>query len=468
MLFSSITFLYCFLPAVLLCYFLAPKGARNAVLLVFSLIFYFFGEPVYTLLLLFSSLSDYAHSLVIERRRGMATAKIALVSSIVVNLAMLGFFKYADFFVHTVNALFGLSLPLPGVPLPIGISFFTFQTMSYTIDVYRGRVHAERNLLSLATFVCLFPQLIAGPIVRYTDVATELNGRSTGREDFYLGARRFVWGLGKKVLIANAMGELCTSFRSSGEETVLFFWLYAVGFTLEIYFDFSGYSDMAIGLGRIFGFRFPENFDYPYLSRSITEFWRRWHMTLGGWFRDYVYIPLGGNRVSRAKWFRNIFIVWGLTGLWHGAAWNFAVWGLLFGALLVAEKLWLLSWLKKKAGRVLPHLYVLFVVVLSFVIFNGDGMAGAARDLMGMFGLLGVPLGGTMSLYTLRSYGLLLALSCVGATPYPKRIAERVGDTDVGRRLYTVLEPLALAVLLLVSTASLVDGSFNPFLYFRF
>ncbi|MDD3165704.1 MAG: MBOAT family protein [Oscillospiraceae bacterium] len=467
MLFSSVTFLYLFLPVTVLAYFVLPKAWRNAVLLGASLLFYFFGEPVYTLLLVFSSVSDFAHSLYIERHRGEPRAKTALISSIVINLGMLGFFKYADFCVGSVNALLGTSIPALGVPLPIGISFFTFQTMSYTIDVYRGHVHAQRNLATLATYVCLFPQLIAGPIVRYSDVAAEMHSRKVDLSDAYLGTRRFVLGLAKKVLIANAMGELCAAFRATDGPSVLFFWLYAAAFTLQIYFDFSGYSDMAIGLGRVFGFRFPENFDYPYLSRSVTEFWRRWHMTLGGWFRDYVYIPLGGNRVSKAKWLRNIAVVWLLTGLWHGAAWNFVLWGALFGLLLTVEKLWLGGHLAR-AGRVLPHLYVMFVVTVSFVIFNADGMAGAAHDLAGMFGLGGVPLLSAQALYALRSYGVLLAVAIFGATPVTGKLAARFAASKTGAKLTVVLEPLVMAALLAAVTAYLVDGSFNPFLYFRF
>ncbi len=467
MLFSSISFLYGFLPIVLAAYFLVPKRGRNLVLLAASLIFYFFGEPVYTALLIFSSLSDYAHSLFIEKHRGTAAAKAALVSSIVINLGLLGFFKYADFLIAAVNTVLGLEIPLLHVALPIGISFFTFQTMSYTIDVYRGEVHAERSLLSLATFVCLFPQLIAGPIVRYSDIAGELSDRRSTLSGVSDGLRRFCMGLSKKVLIANACGELCETFRSCGEKSVLFYWIYAVAFTLQIYFDFSGYSDMAIGLGRVFGFSFPENFNYPYLSRSITEFWRRWHMTLGGWFRDYVYIPLGGNRVSKAKWVRNLFVVWMLTGLWHGAAWNFVLWGLLFGVLLAVEKLWLGRRLERAPGSV-RHLYVMLLVVLSFVLFNADGLAGAAGDFAGLFGLAGLPFSNAVTLYYLKSYAVLMLFGVIGATPLAKRGWERVRRSAAGERVLTVLEPAGIAVLLLVVTAFLVDGSFNPFLYFRF
>ena len=462
MVFSSVPFLYVFLPVVLLGYFLVPRRFKNVVLLAASLFFYYYGERAYTSLLLISSLSDYLHSLYIEKHRGTQRAKIALVSSIAVNLALLGFFKYADFLISTVNGLLRTSIPLLKVPLPIGISFFTFQTMSYTIDVYRGRVHAQKNLVTMGTFVCLFPQLVAGPIVRYSDIALELEQRSTTLDEVSAGARRFVVGLAKKVLVANAMGELCGLYRSAGEQTTLFALLYAAAFTIQIYYDFSGYSDMAIGLGLLFGFHFPENFNYPYLSRSVSEFWRRWHMTLGGWFRDYVYIPLGGNRVPRLLYIRNIFVVWALTGLWHGAAWNFVVWGLLFGVLLTAEKLFLDKWLQK-CGRILPHVYVMAVVVLSFVLFNASSMQGALADIAAVLGLTGAPFAGTLSLYYLKSYAVLLAVSVVGCTPWPKKLALALPE---GVR--AVLEPVAMAVLLLLVTAYLVDGSFNPFLYFRF
>ena len=355
MLFSSITFLYRFLPAVLLLYAVMPRRGKNAVLLAASLIFYFWGEPKYTILLLISSLSDYLHGLYIESHRGQPSAKIALVSSVVINLLMLGVFKYLDFFIGTANTLLGTTIPQPGLKLPIGISFFTFQTMSYSIDVYRGDAKAEKNLLSFATYVCLFPQLVAGPIVRYTDVSAELSGRKLTLDRFALGARRFAVGLGKKVLIANLLGELCAVYAGAEAKTVLFAWLNALAWMLQVYYDFSGYSDMAIGLGHMLGFTFPENFNYPFCSRTITEFWRRWHMTLSGWFRDYVYIPLGGSRVSTAKWVRNVMTVWLLTGLWHGAAWNFVAWGVLYGLLLILEKKLLAPYLEKLGP--LSHVY---------------------------------------------------------------------------------------------------------------
>lgn len=464
MLFSSLTFLYAFLPLTLLCYFLVPKGLRNAVLLAASLVFYAFGEPVYVVLLLISSVSDFIWSLLIEKHRDRpGLAKGFLIGSLAVNLGLLGFFKYADFLLGTVNSLFGTGFPLPGVPLPIGISFYTFQTMSYTIDVYRGRARAQRNLLTFATFVCLFPQLIAGPIVRYTDVASELSDRRIGLEDAAAGLRRFVVGLGKKVLLANGMGELCAAFRSSAAPSILFYWVYAIAFMLQIYFDFSGYSDMAIGLGRVLGFRFPENFDYPYVSRSITEFWRRWHMSMGGWFRDYVYIPLGGNRVGKGKWLRNLAVAWFLTGLWHGADWNFILWGVGFGVILMLEKV-LYGRFLERLPNAFRHLYVLLLVLISFVVFNADGLAGAVSDLGGLFGLNGLPGCTGETVYFLKSYAALLILCVIAALPLGKRLYQRVQDAGVT----AVLEPLAMIVLLAAVTASLVDGSFNPFLYFRF
>ncbi len=461
MVFSSATFLYAFLPITLLLYFIAPKKWRNAVLLVASLFFYAFGEPVYVVLLLISSVSDWLHSLFIEKRRGTAWAKVALISSIVINLGLLGFFKYTDFFIGTFNDLFNLNIPLTGVALPIGISFYTFQTMSYTIDVYRGEVRAQRNLVSFATFVSLFPQLIAGPIVRYSDIATEIDERRTTWEDMGLGIRRFLIGLGKKMLLANILGELCNSFQGSAEQTVLYSWLYAIAFCLHIYFDFSGYSDMAIGLGRMFGFHFPENFNYPYLSKSITEFWRRWHMTLGGWFRDYLYIPLGGNRCSKGRWIFNIAIVWLATGFWHGAAWNFVLWGVMFGVLLLLERFFLKKLLDKLPAFV-RHVYVLLLVILSFVIFNAKDIPDAFNTIKQMFG--GAELYSPEALMMLKNYAVVLVVGVIAATGLPKKLISKAE----GKKIFHVLEPAFMVVLLLLVTSCIVDGSFNPFIYFRF
>jgi len=417
--------------------------------------------------LIFSSLSDYMHSLFIEKYRGTKKAKYLLISSIVINLAMLGFFKYAGFFVENINLITGLGLPVPQIELPIGISFFTFQTMSYTIDVYRGAVHAEKNLATLGTYVCLFPQLVAGPIVRYITVAEELSERTHSIERTTVGIVRFAVGLGKKVLIANQMGELCSVFAASDDKSVLFYWIYAIAYTLQIYFDFSGYSDMAIGLGYMFGFTFPENFDYPYMSQSITEFWRRWHMTLGSWFRDYVYIPLGGNRVSKLKWLRNIMVVWFLTGFWHGAAWNFIAWGLMFGIILMIEKLWFGKVLQK-IPRIFRHIYVMFLVIISFVIFNASDGTPTLECLAGMFGLIQIPAVSFEALYNLRSFAVILVAAVIGSTPLLKNLVLKIKDSNAGSAALVVIQPVFIAVCIIIAAAYLIDGAFNPFLYFRF
>lgn len=465
MLFSSIPFLYYFLPLVLAVYFLTPARFRNAVLLLASLIFYAWGEPKYVLLMLASILSGYGFGLLQERYRGQKGAKLVCGLSVAVSLSFLLYFKYADFFLENFNAATGLGVPLLRIALPIGISFYTFQIISYTVDVYRGEP-AQKNLIHLAAYVAMFPQLIAGPIVRYSDIAQQLEHRSHSTALAAGGVRRFLIGLGKKILIANQLGELCSVFRASDEKSVLFYWLYAVAFALHIYFDFSGYSDMAIGLGKVFGFHFLENFNYPYISASITEFWRRWHMSLGTWFRDYVYIPLGGNRVGRARQLLNILVVWMLTGFWHGAAWNFVVWGLMFAVLLIMEKLWLLKPLSK--CRPLAHLYVVFFVVISFVIFNAENMGQALSDIGGLFGAGGIPLVSAEAVYCLRSFALVLILAVFGATPLLRNGLVRLSQYPTAGKILNALEPFTLFVLLLVMTGYLVDGSFNPFLYFRF
>ena len=465
MLFSSIPFLYYFLPLVLAVYFLTPARFRNAVLLLASLIFYAWGEPKYVLLMLASILSGYGFGLLQERYRGQKGAKLVCGLSVAVSLSFLLYFKYADFFLENFNAATGLGVPLLRIALPIGISFYTFQIISYTVDVYRGEP-AQKNLIHLAAYVAMFPQLIAGPIVRYSDIAQQLEHRSHSTALAAEGVRRFLIGFGKKILIANQLGELCSVFRASDEKSVLFYWLYAVAFSLHIYFDFSGYSDMAIGLGKVFGFHFLENFNYPYISASITEFWRRWHISLGTWFRDYVYIPLGGNRVGRARQLLNILVVWMLTGFWHGAAWNFVVWGLMFAVLLIMEKLWLLKPLSK--CRPLAHLYVVFFVVISFVIFNAENMGQALSDIGGLFGAGGIPLVSAEAVYCLRSFALVLILAVLGATPLLRNGLVRLSQYPTAGKVLNALEPFTLFVLLLVMTGYLVDGSFNPFLYFRF
>lgn len=454
MIFSSIPFLYYFLPLALLLCYLVPSRARNAFLLLASLVFYAWGEPKYLPVMAAATALGYGFGLAIERFRRFR--KPLLVLSIVSSLGFLLYFKYADFFLKNLNAM-GLNLPLLKLALPVGISFYTFQILSYTVDVYRGEVRAQRNPIDLACYVTFFPQLIAGPIVRYKDIAAQLRDRPQSLDNLRLGTGRFLVGLGKKVLLANLLGEVCAAWRVTADPSVLFSWLYALSYTLHIYFDFSGYSDMAIGLGKLFGFSFPENFNYPYISRSITEFWRRWHMSLGTWFRDYVYIPLGGNRKGKGRQFLNILIVWMLTGFWHGAAWNFLLWGLYFALLLMVEKAGL-----PVRGRV----YTLAAVVLGFVLFDASSLSSALACVKGLFGLGGLPPVSTQGLYLLKSNLVLLAVAILGATPAPKRLWEQLEAK--APRLSAGLAPIGMAALLLVSTACLVDGSYNPFLYFRF
>lgn len=466
MLFSSIPFLFAFLPLTAALYFAVPKKLKNGILLLFSLVFYGWGEPKYLLLMLFSITQGYVFGLLIERTREKRRSKVYLTASVFVSLLLLGYCKYVDFFIGSFNSLTGLSVPLLKVALPIGISFYTFQILSYTIDVYRGDVPAQRNYVNLALYIAMFPQLIAGPIVRYSDIAPQLESRTHSMENAAYGIRRFTVGLSKKILIANILAEPVSFFKDSAEKSVLFFWLYAVACTLQIYFDFSGYSDMAIGLGRIFGFRFSENFDYPYISGSITEFWRRWHISLGTWFRDYLYIPLGGNRVGKFRWFFNIFVVWFATGIWHGAAWNFVLWGLIYAVLLVNEKLWLLKPLKN--SRILNHVYTMFFVVIGFVLFDAESVGAAFSALEAMLGFGGLPTVSPEAVYTLKSYAVVLIVAVIGATPLMKKLFEHIGKSKAGSAVLTVAEPLGIVLLLTVCTAYLVDGSFNPFLYFRF
>ena len=466
MLFSSIPFLYYFLPCVILLYLIAPKMLKNTVLLLASLVFYAWGEPKYVVLMTVTVLLGYVFGLLIERFKGKWPAKLFLILSLAVDLGFLAYFKYADFFISNFNAVTGLSVSLLNIALPVGLSFYTFQILSYTVDVYRGDAKAQRNPINLATYIALFPQLIAGPIVRYSDIALQLDERKHSMERIALGVRRFIIGLGKKILIADMFAGFCSTFMASNDKSVLFFWLYAIAYSLQIYFDFSGYSDMAIGLGKMFGFDFLENFNYPFISGSITEFWRRWHMSLGTWFRDYVYIPLGGNRVSKGRGIFNIFVVWMLTGFWHGASWNFVLWGLFFGILLLVEKLWLLKYLKK--AKVWNHFYVLPLILFSFVLFASVDLGDLATNLKGMIGLGGVPFISDETVYYLRSYAVIFILAIVGATPIVKKAVLAVQNNKIGAKILAVAEPIALAVLLLVMTGYLVDGSFSPFLYFRF
>ena len=450
MLFSSIPFLYYFLPVTVLLYWAVPKRAKNASLLLCSLFFYGWGEPKYLLLMALTILWGYLSGLLLERK----PTKWAMLLSAAAPIAALLYFKYTDFFLGM------FSLPLQHIALPIGISFYTFQILSYLADVYRKDAKAQKNFINFAAYVSLFPQLVAGPIVRYQTIADELDSRSVSQEDVIYGIQRFLIGLGKKVLIANVLGELTAAYRAAVEPSVLFAWLYAVAYAMQIYFDFSGYSDMAIGLGRVFGFHFLENFNYPFLSASATEFWRRWHMSLGTWFRDYVYIPLGGSRCSRIKWLRNILVVWALTGFWHGAAWNFILWGLLFAALLLMEK-----YVKLPKG--ISHVYLLLVVIFSFVLFGATDLRQVGADFAALLGLGGLPAASTESLYYLRSFAVPLLVGILGSTPLPKQLAGKL-EQKLPVPAWNILRTTALLALLVLCTAYLADGSFNPFLYFRF
>ena len=465
MLFSSITFLYYFLPAILILYFAVPFKFKNAVLLVFSLFFYAWGGVKYAGFMVIAIIMGYIAGLLIEKFRDQKASKAIMIVAVAAIISFMLYFKYTDFFIENINGLTGLSIPLQKIVLPIGISFYTFQIISYVIDVYRG-VKAQKNPINLAAYVSMFPQLIAGPIVRYVDVARELENRTHSFEMAAAGARRFILGLAKKVLIANSMYDISEIVYAAEEKTILMYWMYGISVALYIYFDFSGYSDMAIGLGKIFGFNFLENFNYPFISKSATEFWRRWHMSLGTWFRDYVYIPLGGNRGSKYKHLINIFIVWLLTGFWHGASWNFILWGLFFGVLLTVEKFFLLKYLNK--SRVLNRVYILLAVVVSFIVFNIPTLPEAFKYIGGLFGAGGISFSSPETLYHLRNYAVLFILAIVGSTPIIKKIATKFSESKTFGKVSNVIEPIMLVVLLAVITAFLVDSSSNPFLYFRF
>ncbi len=471
MLFSSIEFLYWFLPVTLILYFAVPFKAKNYVLLLVSLFFYFYGEKAMLVLMLFSITSSYVFGILTDKYKGTKWAKFFMVSAVAVCLALLGFYKYADFFISNTNSilkpLFHTEIPLLRIALPIGISFYTFQILSYNVDVYKGVVPVQKNFVKLATYVALFPQLIAGPIVRYQTVEAELTERTHSFENFAIGSKRFVIGLAKKVLIANVLGELCDKFRATDEKSLVFYWLYAIAFSLHIFFDFSGYSCMAIGLGRIFGFHFDENFNYPFISKSIAEFWRRWHMSLGTWFRDYVYIPLGGNRVKFGRWVFNIAVVWFLTGFWHGADWNFIIWGVYFGIFLIMEKLFI-GKLLGKLPKLVSHIYVLFFVAISFVIFNAAGTGQMISDVAGLFGVGVSGFIDDTTLYYLSSYGVILIVGIIFSTPIAKVIGAKLQQNKTTAAIMQWASPAVMALLLVVITAYLVDGSFNPFLYFRF
>lgn len=465
--FSSLPFLFGFLPITLAIYFAVPLRWRNLALLLTSLVFYGWGEPIYISIMVLSILIDYTHGLLVEKYRSRdKLARWFVAESVLLNLGLLGFFKYWDFFAANLSLIPGISIPALGLPLPIGISFFTFQTMSYTIDVYRQDAPAQRNMVSFGAYVTMFPQLVAGPIVRYKDVAAELIHRTNTASAFAAGARRFTVGLAKKVLLANSIGALWDAelaAQSAGTLTAVGGWLGIAAFGFQIYFDFSGYSDMAIGMGQMLGFHFPENFNYPYTAASVTEFWRRWHISLSTWFREYVYIPLGGNRKGLGRQLLNIAIVWFLTGLWHGASWNFVLWGVYYAALLLLEKTFLLQWLDR-VPAVVGHIYTCLCFILGWVLF-------AITD----FGKLGAYLGHMFSgaffdsgaAYLLRSFWLVLVLAVIGCTSLPRQLWGR-WEAGMKPAVSDGLRTVWMVLVLLVSVAFLVGDSYNPFLYFRF
>ena len=467
MLFSSVSFLYYFLPITLVLYFVSKDKYKNIILLLASLFFYFYGEPKYTVLMLISAFSAYIHGILIEKFREKGYSKLFLVSGLVVSLGILIVFKYMDFIIKNINYISNSNIKLLRLVLPIGISFYTFQGLSYIVDVYKKDAKVCRSFVDFATYVCLFPQLIAGPIVRYTTIEDELKNRTHSFDKFAYGVNRFVVGLAKKVILANNLGMIVDIMTKSNEKSVLSYWMVAIFFSLQIYYDFSGYSDMAIGLGRMFGFDFLENFNYPFISKNIKEFWRRWHISLSTFFRDYVYIPLGGNRVSRGRWIFNLLIVWSLTGLWHGDSWNFILWGLYFAILLIIENLFLQNILSKLPALI-QHIYAKFFIIISFVIFNNENIKDLWSSLYNMFNFRGLDLYNDFSTYYLKSYTVLLIVSVIGATPILKNIIQKVNKNVTGQKVVSTINPILNIVLLVVVTAYLIDGSFNPFLYFRF
>ncbi len=466
MVFSSTIFLCVYLPLVLLGYYICPKKGKNLFLLIVSLIFYAWGEPKYVFLMIFSILVNYVFGLLMDKHReNKKRLKLLLVISVIIDLGLLSVFKYTDFIITNINSVFGAGFDLLNIALPIGISFYTFQAMSYTIDVYRDDVRVQRNLIDFGMYITMFPQLIAGPIVRYSDIQDQLAERNVTTADFSEGIMRFVVGLGKKVLLANQMGAVWTQiYALGGDISALMAWTGAAAYTFQIYFDFSGYSDMAIGLGRMFGFKFPENFRYPYESVSITDFWRRWHITLSTWFKEYLYIPLGGNRRGLARQALNLLIVWTLTGFWHGAGWNFVMWGLYYFAILFIEKLFLLKALDK-LPRLFRHAYALLLIVIGWVIFASDDVSVMLPYLGSMFGANGA-LGG-MDVYTLLTRAALMVICCVASTELPRRLFVTAAGKMNEKAAFTVKSVLTLTLLAL-SVVFLIGDSYNPFLYFRF
>lgn len=466
MVFSSTIFLCVYLPLVLLGYYICPKKGRNLFLLIASLVFYAWGEPKYVFLMIFSILVNYIFGRLMDKHReNKKRLKLMLVLSVVIDIGLLSVFKYTDFIITNVNAIFGANFDLLNIALPIGISFYTFQAMSYTIDVYRNDVRVQKNLIDFGMYITMFPQLIAGPIVRYADVQDQLAERSVTTADFSEGVMRFVVGLGKKVLLANQMGAVWSEiYALGGDVSALMAWTGAIAYTFQIYFDFSGYSDMAIGLGRMFGFKFPENFRYPYQSVSITDFWRRWHITLSTWFKEYLYIPLGGNRRGLARQALNLLIVWSLTGFWHGAGWNFVLWGLYYFVILFIEKLFLLKALEK-LPKFFRHVYALLLIIIGWVIFASDDVSVLLPFLGSMFGANGA-IGG-MDVYTLLTKAALLVICCIASTELPKRLFLSAAGAMNEKAAFTLKSVLTIALLAL-SMILLIGDSYNPFLYFRF
>ena len=480
MVFSSVAFLVYFLPIVVCLYYLAPAGMRNLLLLVMSLFFYAWGEPVYVILMIFSILLNYLTGIGLDYAlyNKPSVTKLIVGINVLLNLSILGFFKYADFVINNINSIFDANIELLNLPLPIGISFYTFQAMSYVIDLYRGKVYVQKDFIAFGTYIALFPQLIAGPIVRFKSIEEQLVHREHAWDKFSEGAKIFIIGMGKKVILANNIGMLWDNIAGSdvGNLSVATAWLGAIAFTMQIYFDFSGYSDMAIGLGKMFGFDFPKNFDYPYLSRSITEFWRRWHISLSSWFKEYVYVPLGGNRKGLNRQLVNILIVWSLTGLWHGASWNFVIWGMYFAVILIAEKIFLgnaLATLEEKAGfagKVLTSCYAMFVVVISWVIFASEDLNFVINYVGNLFGLGNVQFFDSFAYYAIHNYWIILVTCIVGATKMPAIVGyiflNRV--LEEAPRISKAFETIALLLVLLISFAYIVASTYNPFLYFRF
>lgn len=469
MLFSGIPFLFCFLPVFMILYIIVPRRMKNIALLMGSLFFYAWGEPRYVILMIIQISINYILGLLIEYsyevKNNKKMAKGYMIISVIFGLGILGYYKYADFFIENFNNITGLNIELLKVALPVGISFYTFQTLSYTIDVYRRQVKAQKNYINLAMYITMFPQLIAGPIVRYTDIKAKLTDREYSMEQIAYGIRRLVIGLFKKVIIANTLGEIVVQYNNTDEKTVIYTWIYAISVSLQLYYDFSGYSDMAIGLGSMLGFDFPENFRHPFEAKSATEFWRKWHITLGSFFRDYLYIPLGGNRVSNIRYIFNILIVWMATGLWHGAAWNFVIWGLYFAVFLIIEKYILKTYLEKT--KIVGHIYLCIIVMISFVIFSADNIASGIDTICMMFGH-SVALSGIKTLYCIKNYGIIILMAVIGSTHIPISIYMRARKNKYIDKIMDVCEVVAIMLIMVAVTAFLVSGSYNPFLYFRF